>query len=681
MTTGQLKGLFAEFLRLDRLTDYENTAKQCGNVLGGSVGQLEIRRNSLNQVIDGKLPLQNDQTVFTAQAKDLEKRREDLKQQAFTLANRIDDLKEISAQNAVQIQRKQDLLNSLERLRDDIGNEQTACSVDLSRLRTEYNELTAAIGLLDQTLNQRDAIMAASEKENVFTATIEGLTIEIDNLAKDGTAHQDAIHLMEDAYRDLQGDIHALNNDETLQGIKVEITEKEGKIKDQQQAIKDINNDFQAFGLESEIKALTEKTAILDMKDPDCKSTSCAFITNALEAADMLPALQKKLAACNVKRAEQKAVAGGKLDSLNEKLQSLNRKYTFREASLHEERRKVEGKIIEAEKAIKAEKMAFANRNATISVLRENLADAKVELDRQKALAAKLPQVQVAEERKADMEKRRREATEKGTALRSAFAAKEADAKQRIDETNKAIESINATIDLEAEEKLAAMQKEKSFLETDQIPGIDLEIQEAHDKLARLQGELARMEDAERELATVQDNKERINLEIADWTYLRNACSKNGLQALEIDGAAPLITSFANDLLAQAFGPLFTVRLRTQDDEGREVLDIVVIMEDGSEVLLENLSGGQRVWVLMALRLAMTLLSKEKSGRNFETAFFDELDGALDPENSLNFIAMYQSFMKSGNFKIIPFISHKTECRNMADHVLRFEAGKNPVWG
>ena len=116
-----------------------------------------------------------------------------------------------------------------------------------------------------------------------------------------------------------------------------------------------------------------------------------------------------------------------------------------------------------------------------------------------------------------------------------------------------------------------------------------------------------------------------------------------------------------------AFGPLFTVKFRTQDEVGREVLDIISIGEDGEEVLLENLSGGQKIWILMALRLAMTLLSKEKSGRVFETAFFDEMDGPLDPDNSLNFISMYQAFMKVGGFTAILFISHKPSCRNMAD--------------
>jgi ABC-type siderophore export system fused ATPase/permease subunit len=36
--------------------------------------------------------------------------------------------------------------------------------------------------------------------------------------------------------------------------------------------------------------------------------------------------------------------------------------------------------------------------------------------------------------------------------------------------------------------------------------------------------------------------------------------------------------------------------------------------------------------------------------------------------------------MTVGDFKTIFFISHKPECRNMADHILRFEHGKGPEW-
>jgi DNA repair exonuclease SbcCD ATPase subunit len=198
--------------------------------------------------------------------------------------------------------------------------------------------------------------------------------------------------------------------------------------------------------------------------------------------------------------------------------------------------------------------------------------------------------------------------------------------------------------------------------------------------IMKYEADLSARAEVEKDIETANKEKARLQQDISDWTYLRNACGKNGLQAMEIDGAAPIITSFANDLLTQAFGPLFTVKFRTINEEGKECLDIIVISDDGEEVNLENLSGGQKVWILMALRLAMTLLSKEKSGRNFETFYADELDGALDPDNALNFVNMYRSFMKAGGFKDGYFISHKPSCRSLADNILMFEAGKNPAW-
>jgi len=76
------------------------------------------------------------------------------------------------------------------------------------------------------------------------------------------------------------------------------------------------------------------------------------------------------------------------------------------------------------------------------------------------------------------------------------------------------------------------------------------------------------------------------------------------------------------------------------------------------------------------MRLAMTLISKEKSAKAFTSFFADEEDGALDPENAQNFIGMYRSFMKSGGFDTGFFISHKPECVAMADHVMIFGNGK-----
>jgi exonuclease SbcC len=206
-------------------------------------------------------------------------------------------------------------------------------------------------------------------------------------------------------------------------------------------------------------------------------------------------------------------------------------------------------------------------------------------------------------------------------------------------------------------------------------------LNDARALIMKYESELSAREAVEKDIAEANTEKNRLQQDISDWTYLRNACGKNGLQAMEIDGAAPIITAFANDLLTQAFGPLFTVKFRTINEEGKECLDIIVISDDGEEILLDNLSGGQKIWCLMALRLAMTLLSKEKSGRCFASSFSDESDGALDPDNAINYIGMYRAFMNAGNFENLFFISHKPSCVALADNKLIFDKGKSPYWG
>ena len=161
--------------------------------------------------------------------------------------------------------------------------------------------------------------------------------------------------------------------------------------------------------------------------------------------------------------------------------------------------------------------------------------------------------------------------------------------------------------------------------------------------------------------------------EASEWSYLKNACSKDGLRALEIDSVAPAIAGYANDLLHSTFGPQESIEIQTQNDDGKEVLDILVHRDDGDVTPIEMFSGGQKVWLLKAARLALTMISKEKSGRPFQTCLADEEDGALDSDSGQAFISLYRHFMAQGGFSTCFYISHKPECVAMADHLIELD--------
>jgi DNA repair exonuclease SbcCD ATPase subunit len=208
---------------------------------------------------------------------------------------------------------------------------------------------------------------------------------------------------------------------------------------------------------------------------------------------------------------------------------------------------------------------------------------------------------------------------------------------------------------------------------TQEIDSLKTSISGINSKLAVLEHQKQAAVDLEVKVREYKNELFRLTEQISRWRYLQNACGKDGLRALEIDGTAPLISAYANDLLTATFGPGQTIGFRTQNEDGKEVLDIVAYRDgdaaDGT--LIDKLSGGERVWSLKALRLALTLVSKMKSSRNFQTAFSDEEDGALDAENAQSFINMYRAFMDAGGFESIIYITHRDECKALADHIIR----------
>jgi len=109
---------------------------------------------------------------------------------------------------------------------------------------------------------------------------------------------------------------------------------------------------------------------------------------------------------------------------------------------------------------------------------------------------------------------------------------------------------------------------------------------------------------------------------------------------LELENAAPTITELANELLF-IYDNRFRIRFDTTKSsaDGRkqlETFDIVVLGPEG-ERRLEDLSGGERVWISTSLQKAISIYMKQVSAKQFSTMIADECDGPLDPQRAQAF--------------------------------------------
>lgn len=631
MTTGQLKSLFAEFLRLDRLQSYEETAKQLINVHAGKLSQIDTtiaalqKRTEGAQAAQGEIDRLNESLVL----KNGNKAAYNMELRAAQDAR--ERLKETIARNEVLMNQVEDIAAAIRTMQKNLDDEGRAAEEQLSKLRVQYHQLQSDIADADGILASEAAIYAFAENKKALEVLIESMSECVDSVAELTAAAQETVTELEKDVRELINRLKLTGNDARLSEIDRDIST-----------------------LKQKISACDNQLKALDKRHPECTINGCSFIVAAIQAQEELPAL-------------------------NDRLSQLMIDKENRVAELTAAATEISEQISEKEAALKNARAILTERTEAQRTKRQDLAVKRRELAQYQNVAEKQAALAVAKAKKEDRIKALEENTAHGRAIYDVWAAKKNTINDQILEQRRKCDAIIGNINKSAGNELAAVDYEIEQA-TKQISETEQAIADTSARIAKLQGELSGLRDAEEQLRKSTEDRLRVAANIADWTYLKNACGKNGLQAMEIDGAAPIITGFANDLLSQAFGSLYTVKFRTQDDEGKECLDIIVIADDGEEVLLDNLSGGQRVWILMALRLAMTLLSKEKGGRNFETAFFDEMDGALDSDNAVNFVNLYKSFMDIGHFSTIPFISHKPECRSMADHVLMFEAGKNPYW-
>ena len=247
---------------------------------------------------------------------------------------------------------------------------------------------------------------------------------------------------------------------------------------------------------------------------------------------------------------------------------------------------------------------------------------------------------------------------------------------------NIATQIAQMTIDQDAEETKyveltndpsVARQKEVLFAilraegevkkQSEELTAIDEKISSLEKEIAVLESKKESIKAAEERIKGITLELSGIRKDLSEWEMVRMACGKDGIPALELDAAGPAITAIANTLLSETFGSDFQIAFETTRETKKEKklvesFEIMVYDNQGMETKLENLSGGERVWVEKALAEAITIHLNESSGIILQTGYSDEADGALDPDRKQVYLDMLRAaHRRAGRYHTL-VISH-----------------------
>jgi len=181
---------------------------------------------------------------------------------------------------------------------------------------------------------------------------------------------------------------------------------------------------------------------------------------------------------------------------------------------------------------------------------------------------------------------------------------------------------------------------------TDAIQQTNLHIKQYKDLIPSLSGKIeaaiARTSRAESEagvLAKLLENDEALRRsidelsdEISHWKTLHLCFGNNGIIALSIDDAGPLLSSLVNQLLEcyeNAFKIVFKTQSETASKGLKEDFKILVQRNDGSETDLADMSGGQKLWINDCVARGMALYLSLQGRGHSDTLYSDETDGAF----------------------------------------------------
>jgi|GEM_PF-908001 len=226
--------------------------------------------------------------------------------------------------------------------------------------------------------------------------------------------------------------------------------------------------------------------------------------------------------------------------------------------------------------------------------------------------------------------------------------------------SNKELElagTLESIAKLNYDEKLHSRKQDSFDAEVNSRNGLEKEIAGMIEKKKTADYEIANCDEKLKGLEKKEREKRHIDNFIGLLNKIRTAYGKDGVQKMIRARARPLLERSTRDLF-ERFNLAYS-DIKIDDD-----YNIAVIGPSG-EQQIEQISGGERVALAIALRLA---IAQVLSGR-VETIIMDEPTTHLDEERRKELVNILSSFFREGG-RIIPqmlIITHHPEIVDVAD--------------
>ena len=445
------------------------------------------------------------------------------------------------------------------------------------------------------------------------------------------------------------------------EGIGKQLSEKE-------EERKKITNELDS--LKADIERIKNAAELIsEVPCEESTGISCKLLTNAHEGKAKLPEMTDEQYQLSVKL----SALIGEIEILTVEVSNKNRDINDDYLGLKEKNDIMTNKYLVEKEDINQKLKSIGN---DISALEEVLCNTKSKLDTFSNLDELKENISKAESTLAlTNEKLNNSKTALKEAVES-FNKSSTELQKEITELNGKLDSTISD-NIKTEETALATLKSELYAKKSELASKNSDLEVLKNKLTSIDEQQKLFNSNLDKVKKLRNEKAEIQKEISEWNFLCSAFDKTGIPVLKLENSGIEITQIANDLLSlfdNKFRIVFDTTTLTKDKKKtKETFEINIVEEDGV-CEIGNKSGGQQVWLETALQLAISLVVR-KQGRNIQTAFLDEKDGALDYENSLAYFRMLEEAHRMSNVHNTFVITHRTELLDLIPQQIRLENG------